>query len=480
MASRFAAGEQESWAAALRLLKRGGQLQRLQLSVSGPRGSRRLSSALSTSFLALQHLQDLQLTLGAGAYVGCFEALPSSLTRLHLTDHRVKPSLGTKDGSSPPTLPPSLTHLSRLSVLHLSSCALQPSVLGTLPALTHLELSECVFLPYNSQKPDVQTSEGLSAFLSTLASSVTQLQHLALSNMALELQEPVPLQQFAALTAPPQLTALHLTAPYGDKRVLPAGAVPYAFGAGRRLQHLRQLTITTTWSMFRCCMHGQDLGLIFSACPALESLSVAYMLYDGADLSSLLQLPPSCSSLSVGGHAWDDTAAAYISQHTQLTSLTWRDSPELTDDGFTQLKALVELRELTVEGCCLSQVYGGAYDYPDFDDYDEVEFDQVLELVSSAAEVRLCCAMLIVESLRTAVGKLWADDVLLCPTTHHPPTQPHNADVSFHCCRCCCRHKFTCHAAFAAMPQGSVMDQLDKLEWDHTFNRRRSGSRHRW
>lgn len=70
----------------------------------------------------------------------------------------------------------------------------------------------------------------------------------------------------------------------------------------------------------------------------------------GADLSALLQLPDSCTSLVVGGAAFSDAAAVTVAQLTQLKDLRWCYSEQLTDTGLEQLTAL-DLWFLYVHNC---------------------------------------------------------------------------------------------------------------------------------
>lgn len=73
----------------------------------------------------------------------------------------------------------------------------------------------------------------------------------------------------------------------------------------------------------------------------------------GADLSGLLQLPQSCTTLSVGGAVFDDKAMSVIMQLTQLEVLCVHDSPGFTDAGLEQLTGL-DLWRLFVYNSALS------------------------------------------------------------------------------------------------------------------------------
>lgn len=85
------------------------------------------------------------------------------------------------------------------------------------------------------------------------------------------------------------------------------------------------------------------------ACPNPVSLNIQSTVKPG-DISPLLQLPTSCVSLSVGGRAFDDTAAAVVAQPTHLTELKWFSSPGLTDAGLEQLTALTGLHSVNMDG----------------------------------------------------------------------------------------------------------------------------------
>lgn len=106
-------------------------------------------------------------------------------------------------------------------------------------------------------------------------------------------------------------------------------------------------------------MQQGELQALVSACPALTDLRICHALEEDnpSVAQPLLQLPGSLTSLSVGGPALDDAAAAVIKELTQLQRLNWLVSPELTDAGVVQLTALQQLEHLQlfrVEG--VSQV----------------------------------------------------------------------------------------------------------------------------
>jgi hypothetical protein len=77
-------------------------------------------------------------------------------------------------------------------------------------------------------------------------------------------------------------------------------------------------------------------------------------LFSGADLSGLLELPQSLSSLCGGGAAFDDEAAAVLGRLTQLKDLCLSWAPGFTDAGLEQLTDL-DLARLFVHDAELSE-----------------------------------------------------------------------------------------------------------------------------
>jgi hypothetical protein len=110
------------------------------------------------------------------------------------------------------------------------------------------------------------------------------------------------------------------------------------FGAGKQLPLLRQLAIANHddssyfngWPHDQWTIDGQDLHVIASACPALQLLDIALNVKPDAELDSLLQLPQSCTSVTVGGAAFDYYAAGVVTRLTQLRDLSWSKSPGFT------------------------------------------------------------------------------------------------------------------------------------------------------
>mgnify|MGYP001806946453 CR=1 FL=1 len=94
------------------------------------------------------------------------------------------------------------------------------------------------------------------------------------------------------------------------------------------------------------CMTAAELASLITCCPALHSLWICNALEGSADVSPLLQLPPSCVSLKVGGPSFGDTAAGVVCQLGQLRELLWYYSEGLTDRGVEKLTVLTGLQEL--------------------------------------------------------------------------------------------------------------------------------------
>lgn len=159
-------------------------------------------------------------------------------------------------------------------------------------------------------------------------------------------------QQFSALTASTQLKRV-VVLDVRIRQVLPLGAVQHMFSPGRQLQALTCLELESSGAAYAGIDLGQsvfisaaDMKCLVRACSSLQHLAVCNALEDGAAVQELLQLPPCCSSLSVGGEAFHDAAASVVAQLTQLTALTWSESAGLTDLGLERLTTLKDLQEL--------------------------------------------------------------------------------------------------------------------------------------
>jgi hypothetical protein len=212
-----------------------------------------------------------------------------------------------------------------------------PVVLSSMTLLAHLQLDECKMVAGSA-----------AAFLAAVG-GIRQLQHLSLIDngdpMNLETAQP---RDCAALTAASQLTHLEIFS--YDTQLLPATAVQHMFPAGKQFPHLQMLSVS-------CCDFdtGNSVGRVttaelrsmISACPALCCLEIVCALTQDADVSILLQLPATCSSLKVGGEPFGDSAVGVVAQLTQLTQLTrlqWDFAPGLTDAGLQLLTALSGLQ----------------------------------------------------------------------------------------------------------------------------------------
>jgi hypothetical protein len=302
---------------------------------------------------ALRDLQDISITQAACVPACDLQQLPSSITRLQLSDDSTHDS---------PGLPPDLLQLSGLLHLDLRSCAVPPTLLASVPQLQELLLEDCRFL---SEDPlEDYRAAGTMSFLDVLT-ELTCLQNLTLYQQRLDTDVIAP-QHYSALTASSKLTRLYILQP--DEKPLPRGAVQHMFPPGRQMQSLWHITISPGRDITPddasaddasfdgvppddWCMDVEDLSSVLSACKQLQSIDITSSLNPKAadHVSVLLQLPPSCKSLQVGGEAFTDAAAPFIAQLTQLKYLEWTWSPKLTDAGLEQLESLHLLRELLVQ-----------------------------------------------------------------------------------------------------------------------------------
>ena len=113
------------------------------------------------------------------------------------------------------------------------------------------------------------------------------------------------------------------------------------FPAGRQLSQLTNIYMQGMHQdadfMDKPCMSGAELANLVSCCPALHKLQICNALEGSADVSTLLQLPPCCTSLMVGGPAFGDAAAGVVCQLSQLHDLTWYSQSTLPSEVWRNL-----------------------------------------------------------------------------------------------------------------------------------------------
>jgi hypothetical protein len=289
-----------------------------------------LSDEALQQLASMQGLRQVTLSREQHAAACDLQLLPSSITRLCYKTSAY--------GEEDPSLPPELQQLTGLLNLQLHYCCLPPTLLGSVTQLQTLHLDTCTLLPIGPEAED--ESEGTAALLDALI-KLTHLQDLELQDTGIRTTSVSP-QRFAALTASSHLTRLAVQSHKGGR--LPKGAVRHMFPSQRQQRLLRHLELRILYwhgfidSAWR--IDSTDLASIASCCPGLQHLDVTGTVQPGADVSVLLQLPDSCTSLAVGGAAFSDAAAATVVQLTQLKHLSWQHSKQLTDTGLQQLTAL--------------------------------------------------------------------------------------------------------------------------------------------
>jgi hypothetical protein len=185
--------------------------------------------------------------------------------------------------------------------------------------------------------------------LLSLLRQMTQLQHLQVSKM--QLDELTDLQQLSALTASPQLTSLAVLARWHTP--IPLHGLQHMLPQDRQLSQLRVLRLQGSEAKSdQQCLDSGDIQRIAEACPGLTELTLKGVVSVGASLQPLVaHLQQSLVSLTVAGPAFDDAAAAVVAQLQHLQRLEWSDSPELSDDGLSQLAVLSKLVWLSIRSC---------------------------------------------------------------------------------------------------------------------------------
>jgi hypothetical protein len=203
------------------------------------------------------------------------------------------------------------------------------SLLSAIGQLTQLRVLEVSYDKSEVSVVDVQLRH--SRNLETVGLVLRHAPHLA----------------FSVFTASSQLQRLRLDG--GEDPVITAGAAAYMFPPRRQLTQLTALELSSEHLDFQQAwgrLGEEDLRSIVSCCPRLQSLCIVGLLegargflsavgaciVPGTDPSPLLQLRD-CRSLSVGGRAFNNSAAQVVAQMTQLTSLTWFCSTGFDSSG---------------------------------------------------------------------------------------------------------------------------------------------------
>ena len=347
------------------------ELQQVKLPVEASNSNNALGSSISISsalqlFLnSLTQLTDLRLGMpltdaalaptskmplkvfhianpGEHITTNILSCLPNSVTQLHVFHGMPRVYRGPRAVPGP--------QLTSLLLLDLHGVPVQPEALSSMTLLCGLSIDGC------------GGNQSLSSDCLLAIGRLQRLQHLRL--WGLELGERNNTEPFLALTASSQLRSLSV----GHNkcgRVLAKGCAQHMFPLDRQWPFLTRLTMQIhgflrspvyEWeydypgSLFPTYggeiindpswLTGEELCGVISCCPALKELDLVNALRDPP--THLLQLPASCTALRVGGVAFDDAAAAVVSQLSQLVRLSWSYSP-LTDVGLEQFTALQQL-----------------------------------------------------------------------------------------------------------------------------------------
>jgi hypothetical protein len=293
---------------------------------------------------AMTRLQQLTFQPASNLPGSSLQHLPSSITQLCLHGH-------SRDDPHSFSLPPQLPQLSGLRHLYLENCAVPPMVLGSVTQLQVLHLLGGSLLPHAAKVP--LDAEATAALLGVLP-KLTNLQDLKLHVEGLDTVSIAP-EHFSALTASSHLK--HLAIGQEVELPLPRGAVQHMFPPGRQMQFMQHLSIEALYGdpePDEWCLDSADISCVASACPQLQELNINTCFQPGADVSALLQLPSSCTSLKVGGAGFTDEAVPVLLQLTQLKHLGWSLSKSFTDEGLEELIGFAGA-ELVVFLCGLSE-----------------------------------------------------------------------------------------------------------------------------
>jgi hypothetical protein len=302
---------------------------------------------------------------------GALASLPTSLTLLHLSG---QPRM-FRDLTHPlldSTETPQLCKLSSLHKLTLCWVPFDPAILTDKARLTELRIHECAV--YKRGSPESATDQEIEEHLLTNLSQVTRLQTLIIGNIWTRSSQSwdtsIPPERFASLLASKELNRLEFTV---NERPWPPGALQHMLPPGKlnsRLQVLK-LCANKGWvsgvkSEYAdddddeeeiChedelwCVDTADISSITRGCPALNELGLNCVVHGGTDVSCMLPLHAQLKVLEVGGVAFDDAAAGVVAQLTNLSSLSWWQSPGLTDAGLFQLTSLRRLSSFNLQDC---------------------------------------------------------------------------------------------------------------------------------
>jgi hypothetical protein len=99
------------------------------------------------------------------------------------------------------------------------------------------------------------------------------------------------------------------------------------------------------------CVDAADISSITRGCSSLNELGLICVVYGGTNMRCMLPLHAQLNVLDVGGVAFDDAAAGVVAQLTSLSSLSWWESPGLTDACLFQLTSLRKLSSFNLQDC---------------------------------------------------------------------------------------------------------------------------------